>query len=176
MSNQHRINTSLLTPKQHRFVDEYLIDLNATQAAIRAGYSAKTACEQGARLLANAKVSQAVAERQGEISETLEVSQERVIAEFARMAFYDPKAIAGQTIEKPEDIAKLPEDVRRSIVGWSWDRQGNFVLKLADKNAALSNLGRHLGLFKDRLEVDASADLKRIYAELNAREASLKDA
>lgn len=48
------------TPKQRTFIDEYLIDLNATQAAKRAGYSAKTASEQGARLLANVKVRQAI--------------------------------------------------------------------------------------------------------------------
>lgn len=53
-----------LTPKQERFVAEYLVDLNATQAAIRAGYSAKTANEQGARLLANVSIASAIAEAQ----------------------------------------------------------------------------------------------------------------
>ena len=52
--------TAKLTEKQQRFVEEYLIDLNATQAAIRAGYSAKTADQQGSRMLANVKVQQAI--------------------------------------------------------------------------------------------------------------------
>ena len=52
-----------LTPKQERFVEEYLIDLNATQAAIRAGYSAKTAEAQGSRLLSNVNVSALVADK-----------------------------------------------------------------------------------------------------------------
>ena len=61
-------DTAPLTPKQDQFVKEYLVDLNATQAAIRAGYSAKTANEQGSRLLANAKVSAAIAEARAEVS------------------------------------------------------------------------------------------------------------
>jgi phage terminase small subunit len=52
----------------------------------------------------------------------------------------------------PQDIPNLPEEVRRAIVGWGWDKAGNFTLKLADKNAALTNLGRHLGMFTDKVE------------------------
>ena len=153
-----------LNPKQQRFVDEYLIDLNATRAAIRAGYSDRTAEQQGSRLLGNAKVAAAVQEGRGRIADKLEVTQERIVAEFARMAFYDPSALGVEGITGPEDIAKLPEDVRRAIVGWSWDKAGNFTLKLADKNAALTNLGRHLGMFKDKLDVqvtDAAEVLSR---------------
>lgn len=141
-----------LTPKQQRFVEEYLIDLNATQAAIRAGYSARTAQEQSSRLLSNAIVSAAVAERRTALAERAQVTQEQIVAEFVRMGFYDPAAIAGQPMAGPADIPNLPEDVRRAIVGWGWDKAGNFTLKLADKNAALVNLGRHLGMFTDKVE------------------------
>ncbi len=68
-----------LTPKQARFVEEYLIDLNATQGAIRAGYSAKTANEQGAQLLAKLSIRQAVAEAQAVRSKRTEITQDEVI-------------------------------------------------------------------------------------------------
>ncbi len=68
-----------LTPKQARFVEEYLIDLNATQAAIRAGYSAKTANEQGSQLLAKLSVRQAVAEAQAIRSKRTAITQDEVI-------------------------------------------------------------------------------------------------
>ncbi len=141
-----------LTPKQEKFVEEYLVDLNATQAAMRAGYSAKTAKQQGQRLLTNVYVAEAVSARRVTLSQAVEVTQERIVAEYARMAFYDPASIAGQPMSGPADIPKLPEEVRRAIVGWGWDKAGSFTLKLADKNAALTNLGRHLGMFTDKVE------------------------
>lgn len=76
-----------LTEKQQRFVDEYLIDLNATQAAIRAGYSAKTADVQGSRMLGNVKVQQAISEAMAERSKRTGVNQDRVVLELAKIAF-----------------------------------------------------------------------------------------
>src|SRR4051812_27986220 len=81
--------TENLTPKQQRFVEEYLIDLNATQAAIRSGYSPKTACEQGSRLLANVKVQSAIAEGRKKLAEKAGISTERVLKEYGRLAFLD---------------------------------------------------------------------------------------
>lgn len=68
-----------LTPKQQRFVDEYLIDLNATQAAIRAGYAAKTANREGSRLLSNVDISHAIATKAANTAERLDLSAERVL-------------------------------------------------------------------------------------------------
>lgn len=68
-----------LTPKQQRFIEEYPVDLNATQAAIRAGYSKKTAQEQGSRLLSNVMVAEAIAEVQAKRSERVSVSQDDVV-------------------------------------------------------------------------------------------------
>jgi phage terminase small subunit len=68
-----------LNPKQRRFVDEYLVDLNAKQAAMRAGYSPKTAESQGSRLLSHAKVSEAIQHGQAQIANKYEVTQEYVI-------------------------------------------------------------------------------------------------
>jgi len=145
-----------LTDKQRRFVEEYLVDLNATQAAIRAGYSANTAASQGERLLRNAEIRTAIERAQAERSQRTRVTADRVIAELARMALYDPADIAGAEIASPADIAKLPEAVRRAIIGWSWDKQGRFTLKLSPKTPSLDLLGRHLGLFKDRMELTGS--------------------
>ena len=76
-----------LTPKQERFCEEYLIDLNATQAAIRAGYSANTAREQGAQNLSKLNIQEKIAELQAERSKRTEITQDRVVKELAAMAF-----------------------------------------------------------------------------------------
>jgi phage terminase small subunit len=69
-----------MTPKQQRFVEEYLIDSNATQAAIRAGYSEKTATEQGSRLLTNVKVSEALAAARSRLTMRTEITADWVLA------------------------------------------------------------------------------------------------
>lgn len=138
-----------LTEKQARFVQEYLLDLNATQAATRAGYSAKTANEQGARLLANVSVRSAIEEAKRQRMERLNVKADDVVREIERLAMYDPADLTH--IKSPDDIKALPPDVRRAIVGWGWDRQGRFTIKMA-KESALQMLGRHHGIFQDRME------------------------
>lgn len=83
-----------LNPKQALFVEEYLVDLNATQAAIRAGYSARTAHAQGPRLLEHAGVAAAIAERQGARLERLDVTADKVLQELASIAFTDLADVA----------------------------------------------------------------------------------
>jgi phage terminase small subunit len=78
-----------LNPKQARFVEEYLVDLNATQAAVRAGYSPKTAEQQGARLLGHARVAAEIRQGQLQRSERTAITQEQVLAELAKIAFSD---------------------------------------------------------------------------------------
>jgi phage terminase small subunit len=78
-----------LIPKQERFVKEYLIDLNATQAATRAGYSAKTADRQGYRLLRNAEIDAAVTEGRMKLAAKLEVTVERIVAELAKIGLWE---------------------------------------------------------------------------------------
>lgn len=175
--------TSALTAKQQRFIENYLLDLNATQAAIRAGYSKRTANEQGTQLLNNPAIKTAIDAAKMKRSEKAEISAERVLLEIQRIAFYDPvdliqvirdalpdeisddveiidgKIISG--LRSARDIRFLPEDVRRAIVGWGYDRNQNFTIKLADKSKALDQLARHLSLYNDKLEVtglDALAD------------------
>jgi phage terminase small subunit len=149
-----------LTPKQERFVAEYLIDLNATQAAIRAGYSEKTAAAIGAENLRKPLIAAAIAKRQAKVADKLEITAEKVLEELALLAFYDPADVAmcvdenGEPVEikGPRDIAKLPKHIRKAIVGWSWDRNNNFTLKFAPKQATLNLLGQHFKLFNSEGE------------------------
>lgn len=161
-----------LTPKQQRFVEEYLVDLNATQAAIRAGYAPNAANEQAARLLANASISTAVCAAQAKRSERVGIEADRVVKEFISLAIYDPADIASQPMTGPLDIPKLPEHVRRAIVGWGWDKSGNFTLKLADKKGALDSLARHLGMFVDKSEVKITGELASRLEAARARRAT----
>jgi phage terminase small subunit len=176
-----------MTPKQQQFVDEYLVDGNATRAAIRAGYAESGARTEGARLLANADIAAAITKALAARADRTQVTADRVIAEIAVMAFYDPAALVEVAVETPPgsgnyvskeigspvDVRSLPEPVRRAIVGWGYDRNQNFTIKLADKSKALDQLMRHLGQYNDRLDInpmDGLADrLERAKARALAR-------
>jgi phage terminase small subunit len=162
----------MLNPKQAAFAAEYLVDLNATQAALRAGYSARTAKAQGSRLLTVVDVQAAIQAEQKIRAKRVETTTDRIVTELAHIAFFDPADLVAVGVTCPEDIAKLPEHVRRAIVGWGWDRFGNFTLKFAPKTTALDLLGRHNGMFKDRVEVTGKdgAPLVQIYLPTNSRD------
>lgn len=155
-----------LTPKQLAFVAEYLIDLNATQAAIRAGYSAKTAQEQGSRLLSNVMVTKAIQAGMDKRAERLEITSDRVLNEIGKMAFFDPRKLLNED-GSPKPIHELDDDTAMAIAGIEMVTKGNEVhgyadvlkIKLADKSKNLELLGRHLKLFTDRIEVDVSDEL-----------------
>lgn len=145
-----------LTPKQKRFVAEYLIDLNATAAAKRAGYSEKTACEQAARLLANVKVQAAVQSAMQEREKRTEITQDMVLRETAKLAFFDIRKMFDNN-GKPLDISKLDADTAAALVGLDVqdiaDPDGDYVgyvkkYKMADKIKALELLGKHTGAFE----------------------------
>jgi phage terminase small subunit len=153
-----------IAPKQQRFVDEYLIDLNATQAAIRAGYSAKTAGSQAFDLLKKPEIQGAISARQQERQKRTEVTQDRVLQEVARLAFLDiRKVLTDGGNLKP--ISELDDDTAAAIAGLEImeEHQGSgadrvFIgytkkLKLSDKKGALELLMRHLGMLKDRTEI-----------------------
>jgi phage terminase small subunit len=147
-----------LTEKQQRFVDEYLIDLNATQAAIRAGYSAKTADAQGSRLLGNVKVQQAIAERMAERSKRTGINQDRVVLELAKIALVKMTDIIDDEgrirPDATEDDLACIESVKykssESDTGSSVERE----VKVASKLKALELLGKHLGMWNDKLDVN----------------------
>jgi len=107
-----------LTMKQERFVQEYLgnAKCNATLAAINAGYSEKTAQEQSSRLLTNEAVQFAINERQQALREKASITQERIVEEYGRIAFLDPRKFFDDN-GKLIDIAHLDEDTARALGG-----------------------------------------------------------
>lgn len=138
-----------LTDKQKRFVAEYLVDLNATAAAIRAGYSEKTACEQGSRLLANVKVQEEIQKRQKGLQRKLEITQERVLQELASIAFANGADFVTVNRNGLLDIkatTDVPREKLPAIAGIKYNQTG-VEIKLHDKVRALELLGKHLGVF-----------------------------
>lgn len=149
-----------LNAKQQVFVVEYLIDKNATQAAIRAGYSKNSAASIGEENLRKPEIRKAVDEGMAKLLNSLEITAERTMLERARMAYYDIGDIAKEKISSPGDIAKLPKDLRQAVVGWKWDAQGNFVVLFSDKHPHLSAIDKYLGLNeKDNEQKNPLADL-----------------
>lgn len=149
-----------LTEKQQRFVDEYLIDLNATQAAIRAGYSPKTAQEQGSQNLSKLMVQQAIAEQMADRSRRTGVNQDRIVLELARIAFAKITDIVDsegkiKSTATDDDLACI-ESVKykgsESETSSSVERE----VKLSSKLKALELLGKHLGMWNDKLDVNVS--------------------
>lgn len=148
--------TDKLTAKQERFVAEYLIDLNATQAAIRSGYSAKTAEWIGPQLLTKSHVAAKVAAAQQKRGAETNITAARVLQEIARLAFFDPRKLLTSDGE-PVPIQELDDDTAAAIAGMETatekGRGGEGVTfirkyKIADKNSALEKLSKHLGLYK----------------------------
>lgn len=146
-----------MTAKQRLFALEYLIDFNGKQAAIRAGYSPRTAEVQACRLLRNAKVKAFIEANKRERTENIEVSVENILRELLIMGHYDPADFC-EKCTCPADIAKLPEHVRRAIAGWSWDKQGNFVLKFHDKKSVLELLGKYKSMWTEKHDHNHSGD------------------
>lgn len=146
----------MITDKQRAFVDEYLIDLNATRAYKAVYKSCKkdeTARVNGSRLLTNANVAAYLAQRQRDIQRRTEVTQDKVVQELAAIAFADiadyvqVKAYDDLPIVEIIPTEEVPRDKRAAIASI---KQGNngIEVKLHNKLDALDKLGRHLGMFK----------------------------
>lgn len=141
-----------LTPKQRRFIDEYLIDLNATQAAIRAGYSEKTAYSIGLQNLKKLELQAEIQKRRNRLQNKLEITQERVLQELAAIAFANgadyAKVVNSGLLPTVEMIPteELPPEKLPAIAGIKANQYGVEV-KLHDKVKALELLGKYLGTF-----------------------------
>ena len=137
-----------MTEKQKRFVEEYLIDLNATQAAIRAGYSVKNADKIGSELLGKTGVQKAVSEAIAERSRRTGVNQDRVVRELARIAFsnfsdiVDPDTARIKENATEDDLACI-QSIKIKPNEFGTERE----VRLFDKRAALVDLGKHLGMW-----------------------------
>lgn len=148
-----------LTEKQQRFIDEYLIDLNATQAAIRAGYSVKTAREQASQNLTKLNIQQAISEKMAERSKRTGVNQDRIVLELAKIAFVNAADVidsddatikAGATADDTAAIQSVKVKVIPTKEGEGVERE----IRLNDKLKALELLGKHLGMWNDKLDVN----------------------
>lgn len=150
-----------LTKKQKRFVEEYLVDLNATQAAIRAGYSTQTAYSIGDENLKKPEIKNAIEKALAERSRRTGVNADRVILELAKIAFINPTDVINMdeaTVRgeaNREDTAAISSVKVKRIP----TEDGDIVereVRTYDKIKALELLGKHLGMFTDKFKVEGA--------------------
>lgn len=150
-----------LTKKQQLFVEEYLIDLNATQAAIRAGYSTQTARQMGDENLSKPDIKNSIEKALAERSKRTGVNADRIIRELAKLAFINPTDVINMdeaTIKgdaNRDDTAAISSVKVKTIP----TEDGNITereVKTYDKIKALELLGKHIGMFSDRLKVEGA--------------------
>lgn len=166
--------------RRARFVVEYLVDLNATQAAERAGYSAKTARQQGSRLLSDAAIQAQIAEANGARIQRVELDADTVLRELLRLGTID----LGDAFDSAGNllpIKQMPESVRRALTGieveteWLVDGEGvtqtrvpksaTTKVRTFDKIRALELLGKHLKLFVERHQLEDAASFASLLAQ-----------
>lgn len=170
---------SKLTPKQERFVDEYLKDLNATQAAIRAGYSQKNAHTIASQLLGKSQVSQQISKRRKALEIDCEITRERVVKEMARLAFFNIKCFFDDN-GNPKKVSELTDDAACAINGIDIVNIGNdevgfgqvIKYKIPDKNKALENLAKILGYFDKNTSKDENKESIKTKIIIQAYDAS----
>ena len=157
-----------LTPKQQRFVEEYLIDLNATQAAIRAGYSPRTANEQGAQNLAKLSISEAIAEAQAKREERTQIDADYVLKRLVEIDQMDVLDIMDDQM-KIRPVNEWPKVWRQYVVNLEnlelSDGEGCFKkIKWPDKVKNLELLGKHVsvGAFKDKIEHSGKLEIQSL--------------
>jgi phage terminase small subunit len=149
-----------LSDQRQRFVDEYLIDLNGTQAAIRAGYSVKTAQEQSSRLLSNVMVQEAISKTMAERSKRTGVNQDRVVLELAKVAFVKMTDIVDsqgriKSSALDDDLSCIESmKYKKSVsdTGSMVERE----VKISPKLKALELLGKHLGMWNDKIDINVA--------------------
>jgi len=157
MAKKKNKSEQILTPKAEKFCNEYLIDLNGTQAAIRAGYSKKTAQQMASRLLLNVVVQKRISELQKRLQVKTGITAEKVIAEFAKIAFANIQDyisedneivdLSGIDKDKAAAVDSIQVDIRHDG-GQSKGYTEKIRLKLHSKVSALENLGKHLGIYE----------------------------
>lgn len=184
-----------MTDAQKRFCDEYLIDLNATRA-YKVAYSSckkdETANVNGSKLLRNTKVQEYISEKQQEIEERTEVTQDMVIKELAAIAFskasdyaklkkmkrnvpvFDGEDIVDYKEEEYTEIEftptdELSEEQKKALAGI---KEGKFGIQVdsCDKVKALELLGKHLGMFKEKVTIDGNVNTNNPFSGMSIEE------
>lgn len=160
MASKQKTEPRGLTPKQEQFVREYLIDLNATQAAIRAGYTAKRADQAGYELLSNPEIKAAISEAVGKRAEKLEITGERVLSAIAEIAFGDIRKMFDENgaLKRPTE---WDDETAAAVAGMEiitvsrgeGEIEHVAKIKRTDRLRALDMLARHHSLYNDKLEV-----------------------
>lgn len=171
-----------LTDKQRLFCKEYLVDLNATQAAIRAGYSEKTSHAIGQENLRKPIIQSYVQSLMDERSDRVQVSQDRVLQEYARLAFLDIRRLYDENGNLLH-IKDLDDDTAAAISGLEIAREGGHKkedddgqstyihkYKLSDKKGALDSVARHLGMFNDSVALNGDLSLNITKNVIDARD------
>lgn len=169
--------TDGLTEKQRRFVEEYMIDLNATQAAIRAGYSEDSAGQIGHDNLKKHEIQEALAGARKEQSERTMVTADMVILELARLGFSNMGNYAhwNESGVELKDSSTLTDDALRCVseVSQTVTAEGGTVkFKLHDKKGALDSLGKHFGIFTDNVNLKADVSVVDIIRKARQRAGS----
>jgi phage terminase small subunit len=167
-----------LPPRRQRFVEEYLVDLNAAAAARRAGYTKNRSEVAGNELLTNPDVQAAIQAAIAARSARTEVTQDRVVAELAKVAFGDARKVMtwgpnGLTLKASSELTDEEAAFVAEVSETTTEHGGTLKLKTNDKLKALELLGRHLGMFKEKVEVtgkDGEALAPVIYMPANGRD------
>ena len=159
-----------LHPREARFVEEYVIDLNATQAAIRAGYSERSAGQRGYELLRKPHIAAAIKAAMKERSARTGITADRVIQELALLGFADMGDFAqwDRGYVTLNNSTSLDETKRRAVIEVSENRNG-VKIKLGDKKGALDLLGKHLGIYDEKPDPEAGKQNVVFYIPNNGR-------
>lgn len=163
-----------MTEKQKIFADEYLIDLNATRA-YRAAYPSvkkeESAASAAARMLRNVKVAEYIAERMEERQKRTEITQDMVLQELAAIAF----ARATDYVSVRDGMVQVKDtdqlsDLQIAAITGIKETQNGIEVKLGSKEKTLELLGRHLGMWNDKINVEGQVETKNPFADLTTEE------
>lgn len=166
MDSEEKALREGMTDKMVKFCEEYLIDLNASQAIIRAGYSDKNTDVTGAQNLVKPSIARYIAYLREKQSKRTEVTTDRIIAEYAKIAFQnmgdvlDPDGKMKNLNEWSRDDLAAVSEITEDIIGG--DTEGPVTkrkVKMVDKQRALDALSKHRGLFTENIHLSGSIDL-----------------
>lgn len=149
-----------MTEKQKRFIEYYLVSNNATQSAIQAGYSRRSAGKIGHQLLEKTRIQEEISKRTKEALNNLKLDTDRVLAELASVAFSRITDIVSFDTEGGLSLAENPD--LSSLASLEWDSSGGIKkVKLEGKLKALELLGKHLGLFQHSKSRNETSNMSR---------------